>query len=426
MFSQTETPSPTVAKQDYTTPAQSFFRKFLGLFRGDKVIWTVFILLCCVSLIEVYSATGGQVGALFRHGRFLLMGLAIIAVFHYIPYNYFRYLLLAGLLFSFVLLLLMVIFPGIGITHAGATRWIRILGITFQPSEMAKISLMGTVAFLLSKQYVFDEKKMFWWMIGLTVATCAVIVVNDISTTILLFVVIFLMMFVGNVKIKRLLLLVGIFAVLGGMFIGLEHIAPGNPVTGRLATGINRIAGFGDQPELVNPLNIGQAQAARIAIANGGVFGVFPGNGRVREFLSDAETDFIYAIIIEEMGLAGGAFVLLLFLILLIRSGRIARKTEKLFPKYLVIGSALMLSVQALLHIAVNVGAMPVTGLTLPLISLGGTSVVISSVYFGFILSVDRFGEGKKQENVGANLCVRPQKEEGNKPEVEFQEIKVG
>ena len=137
---------------------------------------------------------------------------------------------------------------------------------------------------------------------------------------------------------------------------------------------------------------------AKIAIANGGVLGVFPGNSTERDFLPQAYSDFIYAIIIEELGLAGGIFVLLLYIIILIRAGMIARKTQKLFPKYLVLGSALMLSMQAFINMAVAVNLIPVTGQPLPLISRGGTSTLITCAYFGLILSADRFGIGKKKE----------------------------
>ena len=146
-----------------------------------------------------------------------------------------------------------------------------------------------------------------------------------------------------------------------------------------------------------------QVAHAKIAIANGGIFGKFPGNSTERDFLPQAYSDFIYAIIIEEMGIIGGVFVLLLYIIILIRSGMIARKIEKLFPKYLVLGSALMLSMQAFINMAVAVNLIPVTGQPLPLISRGGTSLLITSAYFGLILSADRFGIGKKRGKKGAD-----------------------
>jgi cell division protein FtsW len=171
-----------------------------------------------------------------------------------------------------------------------------------------------------------------------------------------------------------------------------------------MGTWQNRISHFGDAKEMseeeyytITDDNY-QVAHAKIAISNGGVFGVFPGNSTERDFLPQAYSDFIYAIIIEEMGIIGGVFVLLLYVIILIRSGMIARKTEKLFPKYLVLGSAMMLSIQAFINMAVAVNLIPVTGQPLPLISRGGTSTLITCAYFGLILSADRFGIGKKKE----------------------------
>ena len=416
--------------QPQTMPTQSFLQQFFGLFRGDKVIWTVFIILCCISLIEVYSASGGQVGAFIRHGRFLAAGLLVILGLHYIPYRFFRFFLMLGLAVSFVLLFLIAI-RVIGVEINAGTRWISFFGLfLFQPSEIAKVTLMGTIAYLLSRQNKFDEKELFWWMSGLTIAVCGVIFFDNFSTAALLFLVCFLMMFIGNVKIKRLLLLLGILAVAGVLFVLFVEMLPAEmkepgTLLGRYQTWINRFLNFRADTGVDAAFVLTQDNAARVAIANGGLFGVFPGNGTAREFLPFADSDFIYAIIIEEMGLLIGGFgVMLLFIILLIRAGKIARKTEKLFPKYLVLGSALMLSTQAFLHMAVNVGVLPVTGQPLPLISLGGTSVVISSVYFGLILSVDRFGEGKKKEDVKEEKAVENEAVKDDR--VEFQEIKVG
>ena len=427
---QTEDSSPIETVQAQTIPAQSFLQKFFSLFRGDKVIWTVFIILCCISLIEVYSASGGQIGALIRHGRFLVAGLLVILGLHYIPYRFFRFFLMLGLAVSFVLLLLIAT-RVIGVEINAGTRWISFFGLfLFQPSEIAKVTLMGTIAFLLSQQNKFDEKELFWWMSGLTIAVCGVIFFDNFSTAALLFLVCFLMMFIGNVKTTRLLKLLSVLVIAGVAFVLIVSALPAEmkqpgTLLGRYNTWVNRLVNFGGQPEVTEATFVlTQDNAARVAIANGGIFGVFPGNGTAREFLPFADSDFIYAIIIEEMGLLGGGFVMLLFIILLIRAGKIARKTEKLFPKFLVLGSALMLSTQAFLHMAVNVGVLPVTGQPLPLISLGGTSVVISSVYFGLILSVDRFGEGKKKEEVQEETT--DESEAIKDDEVAFQEIKVG
>ena len=384
--------------------------KIASIFKGDKVIWSVFIALCIISLIEIFSATStivyrqqNQWGPILRHAMFLIGGVGVILLIHNIPYRYFSSLIFI-LIGSIVLLILT---PFIGTTINGAERWISIMGFTIQPSEIAKISLMGTVAFLLSKQNGKNDGLLFKWMIGLMVVVCAIIAMDNLSTAVLLFGVCFLLMFIGNVRLTRLMKVVGVGVSFVLLFVLLLNVLPDkmteSGALSRLGTWQNRIANFGgakEQPEesyyAITDDNY-QVAHAKIAIANGGVFGVIPGNSTSRDFLPQAYSDFIYAIIIEEMGLIGGIFVLLLYIILLIRSGMIARKTEKLFPKYLVLGSALMLCTQAFINMAVAVNLIPVTGQPLPLISRGGTSTLITCAYFGLILSADRFGIGKKK-----------------------------
>lgn len=381
------------------------------IFKGDKVIWTVFIILCVISLVEIFSATStivyrqqNQWGPILRHSMFLIGGVGVILLIHNIPYRYFSSLIFV-LLAAIVLLILT---PFIGTSVNNADRWISFMGFTIQPSEIAKISLMGTIAFLLSKQNGENDGLLFKWMIGLMVVVCGIIAIDNLSTAAMLFGVCFLLMFIGNVKMVRLLKVAGVGIGLVLIFILLLNVIPEkwveNGPLDRLGTWQNRITHFGDAREMseeeyytITDENY-QVAHAKIAIANGGVLGVFPGNSTERDFLPQAYSDFIYAIIIEEMGLLGGIFVLMLYVIILIRSGMIARKTEKLFPKYLVLGSALMLSIQAFINMAVAVNLIPVTGQPLPLISRGGTSTLITCAYFGLILSTDRFGIGKKKE----------------------------
>jgi cell division protein FtsW len=335
---------------------------------------------------------------------FLIGGVGVILLIHNIPYRFFSSLI-------FVLMgaiLLLILTPLIGVSVNNADRWISIFGITIQPSEIAKISLMGTIAFLLSKQNGVNDSILFKWMIGLMIVVCGIIAMDNLSTAVLLFGVCFLLMFIGNVKLLRLLKVAGIGVALVLLLILFLNIIPESwtnegPLN-RMGTWQNRISHFGDAKEMseeeyytITDDNY-QVAHAKIAISNGGVFGVFPGNSTERDFLPQAYSDFIYAIIIEEMGIIGGVFVLLLYVIILIRSGMIARKTEKLFPKYLVLGSAMMLSIQAFINMAVAVNLIPVTGQPLPLISRGGTSTLITCAYFGLILSADRFGIGKKKE----------------------------
>lgn len=385
---------------------------FSKIFKGDKIIWSVFIALCIVSLIEVFSATSTIVyrqqnhwGPILRHATFLLGGVGVILFMHNVPYKYFSSLIFV--LFGSIILLLLT--PYLGQEINGAERWIKIMGVSIQPSEIAKISLMGTIAFLLSKQNSKNEATLFKWMIGLMIGVSLIIAMDNLSTALLLFIVCFVMMFIGNVKFKHLVkvVLIGI-AVIVLAVLFLKIIPSGWTKSGplnRVSTWQARIDRFGstDQTDEATYYQITddnyQVAHSKIAIANGGVFGRFPGNSQERDFLPQAYSDFIYSIILEEMGLVGGTFVLILYIIILMRAGKIAQKTDKLFPKYLILGSALMLAIQAFVNMAVAVHLIPVTGQPLPLISRGGTSTLITCAYFGIILSADRFGKCKKKTN---------------------------
>ena len=398
------------------SPEPGFFAK---IFKGDKVIWSVFIALCVVSLIEVFSATSTIVyrqqnhwGPILRHATFLLGGVGVILFMHNVPYRYFSSFIFV--LLGSVVLLILTWFMGTEIN--GAERWLSIMGISIQPSEIAKISLMGTVAFLLSKQNETNERTIFRWMIGLMSVVCLIIAKDNLSTAVLLFAVCYILMFIGNVRFKRLakIALIGIAAILFVVLIlkvtPTEWLQKGG--LKRASTWQARFDRFGNAPDedeasyyQITDENY-QVAHSKIAIANGGVFGKFPGNSKERDFLPQAYSDFIYSIILEEMGLVGGTVVLIFYIIILIRSGMIARKTEKLFPKYLILGSALMLSVQAFVNMAVAVHLIPVTGQPLPLISRGGTSTLITCAYFGIILSADRFGIGKKKVTPAMDIAV--------------------
>jgi cell division protein FtsW len=429
-------PTPEEDLQEQGFSWGDFGRK---IFKGDKVIWSVFIALCVISLVEIFSATSTIVyrqqniwGPVLRHAMFLIAGVAVILLIHNIPYRYFSSLI-------FVLLgaiLLLILTPFIGTSVNGAERWISFMGITIQPSEIAKISLMGTIAFLLSRQNGSNDALIFKWMIGLMLVVTGIIAMDNLSTAVLLFVVCYLLMFIGNVKLMRLLKVAGAGVAVILLFLLLLNVIPESwtddgPLS-RLGTWQNRIEHFGSRNELseeeyftITDENY-QVAHAKIAISNGGLLGVFPGNSTERDFLPQAYSDFIYAIIIEEMGLVGGLFVLMLYVIILIRAGMIARKTEKLFPKYLVLGSAMMLSIQAFINMAVAVNLIPVTGQPLPLISRGGTSTLITCAYFGLMLSADRFGIGKKknEEPVESTVERDDEREETSSSEA-LEEEKV-
>jgi cell division protein FtsW len=271
-------------------------------------------------------------------------------------------------------------------------------GIQFQPSEVAKLALILVVARILSQKSSEDnEKRTFNRIMIRTLLICLLIAPENLSTAMLLFGTVMIMMFVGQISLKRLLIVVGILVVLGGGIVGLGFVKSDIPFLHRFDTWKSRITAFVDDekvsPEHFDIYKDAQVVHANIAIATSHVIGKGPGNSIERDFLSQAFSDFIYAIIIEELGLAGGIFVVFLYIWLLIRAGRIANKCDRTFPAFLVLGIALMMTAQAMLNMMVAVGLFPVTGQILPLISKGGTATIVNCISIGIILAISRYTE---------------------------------
>jgi cell division protein FtsW len=378
---------------------------FLGrAFKGDKVIWCIFMALCIVSLLVVFSATStiayrqhNHWAPILRHAIFLLIGFGLVLFLQRVPSRFFSVLLL-GLPLS-AILLIVTMFMGQDVN--GAQRWLGVGAFTIQPSEFAKISAIGFVAFFLSKINPNNESWIFKTLIIGIGGLCVLIAPENLSTACLLFGVCFILMFIGQVSLKKLgfIALTGIAAVVllfGSLTLLPESVAK-EYLPDRLATWKNRIerhSGEENKSMLNEDGSIAykitdenyQVSHAKIAIANGGIIGL-PGSGTERDFLPQAYSDFIFAIILEETGLLGGLFVLLLYVALMFRCGVLASKCEKKFPRYLILGSALILTIQALANMAVAVNLIPVTGQPLPLVSRGGTSTIITCAYFGIILA---------------------------------------
>ena len=396
------------------------------LFRGDRSIWVIFMLLCLVSLVEVYSASStlAYKNATFytpivRHASFLLMGFAAILILHNIPSKYFSIAILLLPLSIGLLALTSVM----GLEVRDAHRFFSFLGVQFQPSEFGKMACIVFVAFMLSKQDRFSPNRTFWIIIVGVGITCALILRENFSTSFLLFIVCFLMMFVGQAPLKKMVLLVVFLVVLGGLTFTVLRFMPqevaekvANKSLPRFTTWKARVDDFGkDKGEnkfAINDDNF-QVSHAKIAIARGGIFGKLPGRSVQRDFLPQAYDDFIYAIIIEETGLVGGIGVLMLYIFLMFRVAIIARRCEKLFPKYLALGCGLLIVIQAFIKMAVAVNLIPVTGQPLPLISRGGTSTMLTCFYFGIILSVSRFGAGMGEDNGEAEEEIEEDGETG-------------
>ena len=398
------------------TPAKVL--KKWSLFEGDKVIWMILFFLALISIIEVYSAssnmsykTGYYWKPILQHGGcFLLGGVATILV-HKIPCRYFKLIPVFGLPLSVFMLVLVMFMPELN----NASRWLW----GFQPSEFGKAVLVATVALILAsmRDEVGAQRRAFKWILGVSVVICGLIVPENFSTAGLAFLVVLLMMFVGGIPWKQLGSLVGIIVIAGACLFTFFRFAPDStlstlsecPGLHRLPTWANRVRGHGDMPESAAEYDITknpQVTHARIAIATCNVIGRGPGNSVERDFLPQSFSDFIYAIVIEELGLGGGAFVMFLYIVLLFRSARIASRCERNFPAFLVMGLSLMMVTQAMVNMAVAVGVFPVTGQPLPLISKGGTSILINCVYLGVILSVSRSAKQKSQtedDGIGAD-----------------------
>jgi cell division protein FtsW len=385
---------------------------FLGkIFRGDRVIWIIFGFLCAISIIEVYSASSmltfktAYWQPIMRHVMFLLLGLAVVLLVHSCPSRTFSPVFRLALPFVWFLLIVTK-FTGTAVNDAD--RWLSVGGITFQPSELAKLCLIGTTAFFLSK-YKNTKKDIHYRLILISsVITCGIILLDNFSTAFLLFTVVLMMMFIGQIPFKKLFVIVAICACTGGIFATAINYIPNKffedywsrPLTWKKRAPVifdrntwrrqQEAEKNADVPYEITAANY-QVTQANIAIARGGLIGKLPGNSRQRDFLPQAYSDFIFAIIIEELGLAGGIFVLTLYIVLFIRAGIIAGRCNKLFPKLLVMGCALVLVLQALTNMAVAVNLIPVTGQPLPLVSRGGTSTLVTCAFFGIILSVSRY-----------------------------------
>lgn len=386
--------------------------KSLGsFFMGDRVIWVVYFFLCIISLIEVFSAastltykSGSFWDPLVKQAVFLAIGTFVVLIIHKIPCRMFKAVPIFLYPASLVLLLITMVS---GAVANNARRWYDFFGIQFQPSELAKGALVITVALILAQMQREDgaDRRAFKLIMFVTVPICGLIFTENLSTACLLFGVIVLMMFIGRVPLSQLGKMIGVIFLLGAMAFGLLFAFGSNKELAdkvglhRLDTWVSRIEshfGADDEGAESDPAKFdidGDAQKAHanIAIASSGGIGKMPGNSVERDFLSQAFSDFIFAIIIEEMGVAGAVLVVFLYVVLLFRAGRISSRCERNFPPLLAMGLTLLMVSQAVLNMLVAVGLFPVTGQPLPLISRGGTSTIINCVYIGMILSVSRY-----------------------------------
>ena len=408
--------------------------KIGNLFKGDKVIWMVLLFLCLISIVEVFSASStltyksqNYLGPIIGHAWKILVGVGVAILILNVPCRFFKLMTPALLIISGIMLL-WVLFFGEKTNDAG--RWISLFGLKFQPSEIAKGTMVLVTAQILSAMQREDgaDKRAFKYILFIVIPTCLLIGLENLSTAALILAVIFLMMFVGRVPFVQLGKFMGAGLILVILFVGSIYLlgsfdeSSGETqqteaiVNGEVKKDTKKSTSFLHRfgtwkaridkhlnkkavaPEDYDLDKDAQVAHANIAIVSSNIIGKGPGKSVERDFLPQAFSDFIYVIIIEELGIIGAAFVVLLYIVLLYRAARIATRCDNNFPAFLVMGLALMLVIQATFNMLVAVGIAPVTGQPLPLISRGGTSTIINCAYIGAMLSVSRSAKKREQK----------------------------
>ncbi|HEY8783473.1 MAG TPA: FtsW/RodA/SpoVE family cell cycle protein [Mucilaginibacter sp.] len=374
--------------------------RILNNTKGDRWIWLIVILLSVISLLAVYSAIGtlaykrgvGAESILMKHLAMIVGGIALMYISHKLDYRYYRGI---SKLLMIITLPLLVYTLAFGSHVNDASRWIAIpgTGLSFQTSDLAKLALITYLARTLSlkQENIKDVKQSFIPIMGAVCLVFILIALANLSTALMLFGVSILLLIIGRISIKQIAItcLAGSILLAGVVFLGPRH-----------KTYVSRIHAF-MHPEIANPDKSFQSDHAKIAIATGGIFGKGVGKSDEINYLPEAYSDEIYAIIIEEYGLAGGIILIGIYLFLLYRCIKIVTKAPKAFGALLAAGLSFSLTIQAFANMAVAVGLGPVTGIPLPFISMGGTSILFTSVAFGIILSVSRDIDEPKKVIVG-------------------------
>lgn len=366
--------------------------KAIRYIKGDRVIWVVVIILAVISLLAVYSSSqslayssaNGTFYYLVKQVVILFLGFFALYLSHLVPYRYYSKLSQI-LLFVVVVLLIFTLIAGRDVNSAKRSINIPGFGITMQPSDFAKIILIMYVARILSlkQDSLGNFKETFLPLIGWVGIVCFLILPANFSTAAILFGTSMTLMFIGRIPIKYLLLTLA--AAVFAFFLFLQALDVFN-IDGRAGTWENRMENFLNKDS--ESVNNYQTNRAKVAIVNGGLIGKGPGNSLQKEKLPQANSDFIYAIIIEEYGLIGGIVILFLYMYILFRTALMVRKSVRTFPAMLAMGLSLLVVFQAVINMSVAVNLIPVTGQPLPFISSGGSSVVFTSIAIGVILSV--------------------------------------
>ena len=433
----TYAPNPSISRDEA--------ERYAPVAKGDKHIWGIYIFLIIISIIELYSASSREVasagmgvyGTIVRHAIQLFIGFCII---YYLQRTHYRKILKYVVPFALLSVGLMIYTFVAGEMVNGARRHFHLLFISIQPSELLKLSAAMMTALIMSRTQIKGggvSNKGIAWSAGVILLFCALLAPQGLTNTLLLMSISFSMMIVGGASLRKLGIVLAIYGACFGAYLGVqalrhsgvkqsteqvvgsEHDEHGGSRVGTWSERLSKYFGTG-KPKYEEPLTSDNRQEmlGYMAQANGGVYGVLPGHSRETSRLPLAFTDYIYSIIVEEMGLIGGLFVLILYLWLLGRASAIASRCSRAFPALLVIGMALVIVFQALFHICIVTGVIPVSGQPLPLISKGGCSIIVTSIAFGVMLSVSRFAvrTGAKKKEINQEIDALPEDMRADNP----------
>lgn len=376
----------------------------------DRTYWVMFVGLILMASIALFSASSffvfqegnSTLGPILSQMVFIATGVVLVFILQFIPSKWIRVLGYIGLIVSIIFLMLT--FSPLGVEINGSKRWLKLFGITFQPSELAKLTLIIVVSDLLSRiKSKEDQSKYFSIAIGITMVICGIIFIGNLSTAVLLGGIVILLAILARVHIKywgSLVAAIMVFLICGYFFVNEVYVKQNRKMEGILGRAITWVGRINDMREenqtpdaefRITDDNY-QSSHAKIAVARGGKspFGVLPGNSIQRDVLPQAYADYIFAIIVEEWGIIGSIALIILYLSILFRACLKSSRYADYSAMLMVMGLALMLTCQALISMMVSVGIGPVTGQPLPMISRGGTSALITSIYFGIIMSVSR------------------------------------
>lgn len=418
--------------------------RYAPVARGDKHIWGIYIFLCLISVIELYSASSREVagaglgvyGTIVRHGAMLLAGFGLI---YFLQRTHYKKFLSWGLWFAIASIIMMIytIFNGEYIN--GARRSFRLLFVSIQPSEFLKLSSAVVLAFIMSRTQIKGgglSNIGIACAAGVVLLFGAMLAPQGLTNTILLMCISLSMMIIGGISWKKFGIVLVVYGACFGAYLLVTHLREssreqtemvddeGEEIVrkSRLGVWVDRLSSYvgTGRPKYEEPLTSSNRQEmlGYMAQANGGVIGVLPGNSRETSRLPLAFTDYIYSIVVEETGLIGGLFVLVLYLWLLARASAIASRCSRAFPALLVIGMALVIVFQALFHICIVTGVIPVSGQPLPLISKGGSSILVTSIAFGVMLSVSRFAvrTNAKKKEIRQEIDALPEEMRADNP----------